>query len=364
MASTNCQADRLLPGFGTRAQVDNGDFGEIPIGLWQCLVWRESRESTGSGPHATCLGRRTSLASVDWQNMGFSEYRPYSKTFMQTIKQLPKSGFSILRVLLNLLLFSGGLLIGILLLGVLSEVVEVDPETLGYGALTIGGVIGGLFATRCSPRPMLKEAFSTVVVMAILGHILMRSGGNGLFSESQVWVNTAKMGCPSVLGILVGTLLGLKHYKRFRGPIDSGWRWSGISLLIASGVLLAGWFTHLLVSDTEGSSGAIIGACLVGTLLSGGITQLLAPTRKYMACGAGAVWLILIFAGIGITVNPGDAEPGSLIVGGIFLGGITLGVGTLGAFLAYKIAGRNEDADYEKISDPQSIPNAQAVDRG
>ncbi len=282
---------------------------------------------------------------------------------MQTIKQLPKTGFSILQVLLNILFFCGGLLLGIGILGLLGEFVDAEPETLGYGALTIGGMIGGLFATRYSPRPIWNEVGTTVLVMAVLGHVLIRSGGNGLFSESDIWINTARLGCPSVLGILVGTLLGLRHHGRFRGRIDSGWRWSGISLLMAAGILLVGCFALLLVSEIEATAGTVVVGCVLGALLSGGITQLLAPVRNFRACGSGAVWLVALFFVIGLIVNPQETSLVAPIIGSFILCGIALGVGSLGAFLAYRIAGRDEIEDSENISQPLVIPSAQAVER-
>ncbi len=282
---------------------------------------------------------------------------------MQTIKQLPKTGFSILQVLLNILFFCGGLLIGIVIISLLGKFVDAEPETLGYGALTIGGMIGALFATRCSPRPIWNEVGAAVLVMAVLGHVLIRSGGNGLFSESHIWITTARLGCPSVLGILVGTLLGLRHHGRFRGRIDSGWRWSGISLLMAAGVLLVGCFALLLVSEIEATGGTVVLACFLGALVSGGITQLLAPVRNFRACGSGAVWIVALFFLIGLSVNTREASRVAPIIGGVILCGITFGLGSLGAFLAYRIAGRDEVADFENISQPLTIPSAQAVER-
>lgn len=275
---------------------------------------------------------------------------------MTAATKLRPDSFSIGWVLVCLLSFAGGL---VLQLAVVASF-TLGTENWAYAALTVGTAIGGLFASRVSRRSILKEALVAVLIMVAVVYELVLL--IQLPAEDGAWMATLRVGLPSAVGAIAGTVFGWRNRRWLRS--DSEWRWSGISFLLTMGwltVIYIVMLTFLPSMRAEGSAGLNVLALLVAVLLGGAVTQAIAPMQSFAICGAGGFWAGIL--GVVITVSSGQLGIVGAVFGTAILSVLTIFIGALGARIGYALSGRRVgESEDEDLPSEAELPTATVKD--
>jgi hypothetical protein len=159
------------------------------------------------------------------------------------MSSVERRAFSLGWVVVSYFLVLGGIAGALVAAGVL----ELHERTHAYALVAAGAAVGGLFAGRASPhRSYLEPALAGALVVGSLIAFMSRTSlGPWLytFGKETMWREAAIVGAIALGGGLVGAVIG--ELSAPREPSGNPLRWSGMTLLITAGALLA----SLIVSN-------------------------------------------------------------------------------------------------------------------
>ncbi|MCA9678009.1 MAG: hypothetical protein H6709_20695 [Kofleriaceae bacterium] len=250
------------------------------------------------------------------------------------------SGFSWSSVILSYFQVAGGIAVGMILL----VLIGASGEPAVYGALALGGAIGGFAAGRASRGTTITEpAIGGLLVIATIVAVFVGTGfGEFLWHVARGEISRIVLiaGAAAAAGALGGAVVAERVVG---GHAASGAEWlahvalavlgaSIVALVVVMGMVMHG-------GSENASAGAYFGAVAVGTLLSGLATGASAPRRllliSLLATVVGVFGFYLLMAALpGVKDKDGDAALGFLIIGAVF-GLLTM----LGSFIGWKTVG-------------------------
>lgn len=262
-------------------------------------------------------------------------------------------GFSFGAVLLSYFLVAGGIALALILLAK----AKLTGEAPFYGALALGGAIGGAFAARASRgSTILEPAIGGALVIATLVGVFV-----GTEAGEVLW-NAAKDEIVRTVAIAgacaaAGAILGAMAAERLPGAHSQG---SAVWLVHVTAATLGACFVATIVAvgfafhgetDSDTLGGVFFAATAIGALLTGLVIGAAAPRRilgiTFLGVVAGIMGFYLLIAALPTTKNDeaGKAALGFLIIGA----GCGL-LAMLGGAIGWRAVGRRSAAEAEQTS--------------
>jgi len=255
-----------------------------------------------------------------------------------------RNDFSIASVILSYFLVAGGIALGLIAL----TVVKVSGEPAFYGALAVGGALGGFLAGRASRHTTITEPAvgGALVVLTMVGIFVGTDLGELLWHVAQDKVTKIVViaGSAAAAGAVGGAFVSEKLFGA-HSQLSVVWLVhvavavlgaSFVALLVLMGAMLRG------ETGSDGvNAGIYFGAMAVGALLSGLAAGASAPQRILVVSLLGAVAGVMGFYLV-MRAMPGTAgdEDGKAAAGFAIIG-VGCGLVTLvGALVGWKTVGQ------------------------
>lgn len=226
------------------------------------------------------------------------------------------------------LLVAGGLVLAIIGAGTAG----LGRDIVGYGAMGVGAMLGGLSASRLSPKVRVPEIVFGAAALVVIFYFALRFGSDA-WNTDALLAGCARVGLACTLGSFVGALLG-KQIQRQRSEAAASVLW--LSFLFTAGVL----FLCIAASTVVGTrldhlgQGTILVALILSAAIGGAVCQAVILSRRVVLCGSGGlISIIVVVASVAIE-DVGD--PVVLLAGGAPLGLICWLFGIQGARLAWR----------------------------
>jgi hypothetical protein len=262
-------------------------------------------------------------------------------------------GFSFGATLLSYFLVAGAIALSLIILAKS----KLSGEPAFYGALALGGAVGGAFAARASRgSTILEPAIGGLLVIATLvGIFVGTEAGNVLWhvAKDEIVRTVAIAGACAAAGAILGAMLA----ERLPGGHSQG---TPVWLLHVAFTTLGACFVATIVAvgfafhgatDNDTLAGVFFAATGIGALLTGVVIGAAAPRRilfiTFLGVVAGIMGFYLLIASLPTTDNKdaGKAALGFAIIGA----GCGL-LAMLGGAIGWRAVGRRAAVEAEQTS--------------
>lgn len=257
---------------------------------------------------------------------------------------MAQNRFSIAAVFLSYLLVAGGIALALVLVGQIG----VTGEAVVYGALALGGAIGGGLAARASRGSTVVEPAigGALVILTLVGVFVGTEAGAFLWhaAKDDIVRTVAIAGGAAAAGAILGAVA---VEKKFAGHSTSSVAWLFFTAFAMLGACVVAFIVLLGAivrgaADDDSLAAAYLGGMAVGSLLTGLTIGASAPRRvlliNLLGVLAGVMGFFLLI--ISLPSFDGDGEAGKAAAGFVIIGiGCGL-IAMLGAAIGWALVGK------------------------